>query len=137
MEARDNVARVRRLSSPKATVLVVDGDPATRRLQTEVLEQEGYRALAAGDRHTALEQVKEQSPDLVLLDIAMPDCDGHELCRHTTEFYQIPVIVVTEKADVSDKARAFREGADDYVTKPFSNKVLAARVKAILRRTLL
>lgn len=115
---------------------MVDDNAVTRRLETEMLELEGYRVIAPPGGRAALNAVEQEIPDLVLLDIMMPGLDGQEVCRRISEACQIPVIVVTESKDVADKAKAFEEGADDYITKPFSARVLAARVKAVLRRTL-
>jgi len=118
----------------KEPVLVVDDDARMLRMMQMILETEGFQVLMASNGEAALKVLIEQNPDLVLLDIMMPVMDGYTLCSRIREFSQIPIIMVTAKGNIEEIARGLNSGADDYVTKPFSSKVLIARVKAVLRR---
>jgi len=100
-----------------------------------ILQLEGYRVLKASGGESALDMFDEETPDLVLLDIMMPIVDGYTVCRRIREFSQIPIIMVTAKGNDEEKVAGLDAGADDYVTKPFSSSELAARVRAVLRRT--
>ncbi len=123
-------------ASEVAKILVVDDEPRVVRLVSEVLKALGYRVEAVGDGQSALEAVALDRPDLVLLDILLPhDLDGYAVCRRLREFSDVPVIMLTAKALESDMLRGFDAGADDYLTKPFSARELAARVAAVLRRS--
>ena len=99
------------------------------------LELEGYEVIQANNGFDALNQVRDTLPDLVILDVMMPNLDGFETLRLLREISAVPVIMLTVKADEEDKVRGLELGADDYVTKPFSPKELSSRVKAVLRRT--
>ena len=123
------------MPSKKAAVLVVDDDVRMLRMMQRILELEGYRVLTATDGEAALDVFDEETPDLVLLDIMMPGMDGYMVCQRIREFCQIPIIMVTAKGNDEEKVEALDAGADDYVTKPFSSSVLAARARAVLRRT--
>ncbi len=117
-------------------ILVVDDEPKLVRLVREVLTATGYQVSAAGSGKAAIEQAALEQPDLVLLDILLPPGpDGYEVCRRIREFSDVPVIMLTAKAQEADMLHGFDAGADDYLTKPFSAKELVARVKAVLRRT--
>ncbi len=117
-------------------ILVVDDEPRVVRLVSEVLKAVGYQVIAAASGEPAIEMVALEQPDLVLLDILLPrGPDGYEICRRIREFSEVPVIMLTAKAQESDVLHGFDVGADDYLTKPFSAKELVARVKAVLRRT--
>ncbi len=117
-------------------ILVVDDEPRVVRLVSTVLEAVGYQVIAAASGEPAIEMVALEQPDLVLLDILLPRSpDGYEVCRRIREFSEVPVIMLTAKAQESDVVHGFDVGADDYLTKPFSAKELVARVKAVLRRT--
>jgi two-component system KDP operon response regulator KdpE len=117
-------------------ILAVDDEPRVVRLVTEVLGALGYRVIAATRAEPAIEMVALEQPDLVLLDVRLPgDVDGYEICRRIREFSDVAVIMLTAKAQEKDVLCGFDAGADDYLTKPFSAKELAARVKAVLRRT--
>jgi len=122
------------MSLKKALVLVVDDDIRMLRMMKRILELEGFQALIANNGETALKTFDKESPDLVLLDIMMPDIDGYTVCQRIREFSQIPIIMVTAKGDDKEKVEGLDTGADDYVTKPFSASELAARVRAVLRR---
>jgi two-component system KDP operon response regulator KdpE len=116
-------------------ILVVDDEPRVVRLVNEVLKAVGYQVIAAANGETAIEMVALEQPDLVLLDILLPlGPDGYEVCRRIREFSDVPVIMLTAKAQETDLLRGFDVGTDDYLTKPFSAKELVARVKAVLRR---
>jgi two-component system KDP operon response regulator KdpE len=117
-------------------ILVVDDEPRVVRLVSQVLEAVGYQMIAAASGEPAIEMVALEQPDLVLLDILLPHgLDGYEVCRRIREFSEVPVIMLTAKAQETDVLHGFDVGADDYLTKPFSAKELVARVKAVLRRT--
>lgn len=125
-----------RESRRKETVLVVDDQPRVVRLVSQVLGAVGYRVINASDGEEAIRKVALEEPDLVLLDILLPDGpDGYEICGRLREFCDVPVIMLTAKAQESDMLRGFEVGADDYLTKPFSAKELVARVGAVLRRS--
>jgi len=119
----------------KASILVVDDDVRILRMMRRILELEGYHALTASNGEAALDVLDEQSPDMMLLDIRMPGMDGYTVCRRIREFSHMPIIIVTVKDNDAEKIEGLDAGADDYVTKPFSAKELAARVRAVLRRT--
>ena len=123
------------MPSKKAAVLVVDDDVRMLRMMQRILELEGYRVLTATGGDAALDVFDEETPDLVLLDIMMPGMDGYMVCQRIREFCQTPIIMVTAKGNDEEKVEALDAGADDYVTKPFSSSVLAARARAVLRRT--
>ncbi len=117
-------------------ILVVEDKPRVVRLVSEVLNAVGYQVIAAASGGPAIEMVALEQPDLVLLDILLPhDLDGYQVCLRIREFSQVPIIMLTAKAQENDMLRGFDVGADDYLTKPFSAKELLARVRAVLRRT--
>jgi len=115
-------------------VLVVDDDQKTVELVKLYLNRDGYRVLTAYDGIEALRQARERNPDLVVLDLMLPGMDGLEVCRTLREESDVPIIMLTAKITEQDKLTGLDLGADDYVTKPFSPKELAARVRALLRR---
>jgi len=122
-------------TATKEKILVVDDQPRVVRLVSEVLGAVGYEVVAATGGDAAIEQVALEQPDLVLLDILLPPgIDGYETCRRIREFSNVPVIMLTAKAQENDMLRGFDVGADDYLTKPFSAKELVARVRAVVRR---
>ncbi|MCX8071714.1 MAG: response regulator transcription factor [Candidatus Binatia bacterium] len=119
-------------------VLVVEDDPDILELLRFNLQQEGYAVTTATDGAAALEKARRQTPDLVVLDLALPTLPGLEVCRRLREdpvLRRVPVIMVTAKADEADRIVGLELGADDYVTKPFSVRELLARVRAVLRRS--
>ncbi|HUT68212.1 MAG TPA: response regulator transcription factor [Dehalococcoidales bacterium] len=121
--------------SPKKTlVLVADDDVRMLRMIKRMLELEGFQVLVANNGDSALKTFDKETPDLVLLDIMMPDMDGYAVCQRIREFSQVPIIMVTARGDDKEKVEGLDIGADDYVTKPFSASELAARVRAVLRR---
>ena len=119
----------------KPRVLVVDDEPQMVGLIAYALEQEGFETLTAYDGEKALLKVEEEKPDLVILDVVIPEPDGFEVCQRIRQRTAIPVIMLTVKREEVDRIRGLELGADDYVTKPFSHRELILRVKAILRRT--
>ena len=123
------------MSSRKASVLVVDDDVRVLRMMQHILELEDYRVLKADSGEAALAVFDEETPDLVLLDILMPGMDGYTVCERILEFSQVPIIMVTAKGSDDEKVQGLDAGATDYITKPFSARELAARVRAVLRRT--
>lgn len=117
-------------------ILVVDDEETIVRLVSYNLEKEGFCVFTADDGLAALEQVKRNSPDLLILDIMLPSIDGLEVCRRLRqENIRVPIIMLTARDTEIDKVLGLELGADDYVTKPFSPRELVARVKAILRRS--
>ena len=123
------------MPSRKVTALVVDDDIRMLRMMQRILELEGYRVHTASNGETALSIFDEHNPDLVLLDIMMPNMDGYAVCQNIREFSQVPIIMVTAKDNCQEKIEGLDTGADDYVTKPFSATELIARIHAVLRRT--
>jgi DNA-binding response OmpR family regulator len=116
-------------------ILVVDDEPRMRRFMQMNLDLEGYRVIEAGNGLEAVNRVREDLPDLVLLDVMMPEMDGFEALRLIRQTSSVPVIMLTVKGEEDDRVRGLELGADDYVTKPFSPRELASRIKAVLRRT--
>jgi two-component system alkaline phosphatase synthesis response regulator PhoP len=115
-------------------VLVVDDDVKTVELVKLYLKRDGYNVLTAYNGIEALRLARESSPDLIVLDLMLPDIDGLEVCRILRHESDVPIIMLTARTTDQDKLTGLGLGADDYVTKPFSPKVLAARVRAVLRR---
>jgi len=122
------------MSSKKSTVLVIDDDIRMLRMMKRMLELENFQVAIANNGDMALKTFEKESPDLIILDIMMPDMDGYTVCHRIREFSQVPIIMVTAKGDDKEKVQGLNIGADDYVTKPFSASELAARVRALLRR---
>jgi DNA-binding response OmpR family regulator len=118
-----------------ATVLVVDDEPIVREVVVRYLERDGYRTLEAADGHRARELVEREAPHLVVLDLMLPGTDGLALCRWIRSRSEVPVIMLTARGEESDRIVGLELGADDYVTKPFSPRELAARVRTVLRRS--
>jgi DNA-binding response OmpR family regulator len=119
---------------PVATVLVVDDEPIVREVVVRYLEREGYKTLEAADGHVARTLLERESPDLVVLDVMLPGTDGLALCRWIRRTSELPVIMLTARGEEADRIVGLELGADDYVTKPFSPRELAARVRSVLRR---
>jgi DNA-binding response OmpR family regulator len=117
------------------TVLVVDDEPIVREVVVSYLKREGYRTLEAGDGDRARELVERESPDLVVLDLMLPGIDGLSVCRWIRTHSDLPVIMLTARGEEADRIVGLELGADDYVTKPFSPRELAARVRTVLRRS--
>jgi DNA-binding response OmpR family regulator len=117
------------------TVLVVDDEPQIVRLVRAYLEEAGFRVVIASDGEQALYVARHEKPDLVVLDILMPRMDGLEFTRRIRRERNVPIIMLTARAEETDRIVGLELGADDYVTKPFSPRELVARVRAVLRRT--
>ena len=115
-------------------ILVVDDEPRMIQFIRMNLELEGYRVIQASNGLEALDKTRDELPDAVILDVMMPDLDGFETLRILRETSDVPVIMLTVKAEEDDIVRGLRLGADDYVTKPFSPRELSSRVEALLRR---
>ncbi len=115
-------------------ILVVDDEPRMVQLIGMNLSLEGYEVISAPDGFQALEKVTREMPDLVLLDIMMPDRDGFETLKRIREISTVPVIFLSVKGEEPDRVRGLDLGADDYITKPFSPRELVSRIKAVLRR---
>jgi two-component system KDP operon response regulator KdpE len=116
-------------------ILVVDDEARMRRFMRMNLDLEGYRVIEAENGFEAIDRVREDLPDMVLLDVMMPEMDGFEALRFIRQTSNVPVIILTVKSDEEDRVQGLELGADDYVTKPFSPRELASRIKAVLRRT--
>ncbi|MCS7060276.1 MAG: response regulator transcription factor [Anaerolineae bacterium] len=121
-------------SEDSKLVLVVDDEPRMINFIRMNLELEGYRVISATDGLDAVRKAREMLPDLVLLDIMMPEMDGYETLQAIREESTVPVIMLTAKSEESDKVKGLDLGADDYITKPFSPRELVSRVKAVIRR---
>jgi two-component system KDP operon response regulator KdpE len=117
------------------TVLVVDDEPRIIDFIRMNLEFEGFRVVDAANGHEALQRLKENLPDLVLLDVMMPKLDGFETLKQVREVSNVPVIMQTVRQEEGDRIRGLDLGADDYITKPFSPRELLSRIKALLRRS--
>ncbi len=115
-------------------ILVVDDDAKTVELVKLYLNRDGYRVLTAYDGNEALRIARETHPDLIVLDLMLPGCDGLEVCRRLRTESDVPIIMLTARSTEDDKLAGLDIGADDYMTKPFSPKELAARVRVVLRR---
>ena len=116
------------------TILVVDDKREIRTLLSEYLTQEGFNVVDAGNGRDALYVAREAKPDLIILDLMMPEMGGYEFMRVYSREADTPIIIVTARVDEGDKVLGLELGADDYVTKPFSMRELTARVRAVLRR---
>jgi len=116
------------------TVLVVDDEPKIRALVRSYLEREGYRVFDTGSGDDAVAIVRRVQPDLVVLDLGLPDLAGEEVIRIVRHTSDVPVVMLTARASEGDRVAGLKLGADDYVTKPFSPRELVARVEAVLRR---
>jgi DNA-binding response OmpR family regulator len=118
-----------------ATILVVDDEPIVRDVIVRYLNRDGYTTLEAGDGEDARRLIETRDPSLVVLDVMLPGTDGLELCRWIRSRSDLPVIMLTARGEEADRIVGLELGADDYVTKPFSPRELAARVKTVLRRS--
>lgn len=119
-----------------AKILVVDDEPQVRRVMKSTLTAEGYTITEASNGGQALEMFREQPPDIILLDLNMPEMDGLEACRQIRRSSDVPIIMLTVRNAERDKVLALDAGADDYVVKPFGMQELLARIRAALRRKL-
>ena len=117
------------------TILVVDDEPILRETLAEALDADGFRVVTAADGREALSRFREHQPDLVVLDLMLPELSGIEVCRIIRAESGVPIVMLTAKTSELDKVVGLELGADDYVTKPFSLRELTARIRALLRRT--
>ncbi len=118
----------------KQSIMVVDDDPHIAKLIELLLTKEGYEVTTVGRGDEAVTAFRKNPPNLILLDIMLPGMDGWQVCRAIRQTSTIPIIMLTAKDETFDKVLGLELGADDYITKPFENKELVARVKAVLRR---
>lgn len=116
-------------------ILIADDEQLMRQLVIDFLQPEGYEMLEAADGKEALQIYHEQHPDLVLLDVMMPGYDGWTVCREIRRESSVPIMMLTAKGEEIDQLFAYDLGVDEYITKPFSPKILVAKIKALLRRT--
>jgi len=119
----------------KTRILVVDDEPRLVRFVVANLQSVGYESITSERGRTAIDLTESHEPDLIILDIMLPDIDGFEVCRRIREFSLVPIIMLTAKAGETDKVKGLDLGADDYLTKPFGAQELLARVRALLRRS--
>jgi two-component system KDP operon response regulator KdpE len=120
--------------SKKPVILVVDDEPQILRVMRASLPPRGYEVVTARSGQEALDRIQKEMPDLIILDLVMPEMSGLEVCRQVREFASVPILVLSAKGSEHDKVTALDLGADDYITKPFSMDELLARVRAVLRR---
>lgn len=118
----------------KGRILIVDDEPKVLSIVRSYLQKDGYLTLEAQDGKRALDVFRREKPDLIILDIMLPEMDGLDVLREVRKTSQVPVIMLTARAEDADKLVGLELGADDYVVKPFSPRELTARVKAVLRR---
>ena len=122
-------------SENKPNILIVDDDPPTVKWTSFLLRDEGYEVITADNGRAALEMVERYSPDLIILDVMMPQIDGLEVCRRIRQTMDVPIIILSAKGETADKVTGLQLGADDYLAKPFEPAELLARIKAVLRRS--
>jgi two-component system, OmpR family, response regulator ResD len=125
----------RTIRGPMTTILVVDDEPKITRLVRDYLESAGFAVISAGDGPEAVMRARTERPDLVVLDLGLPRLDGLDVTRRLRQDGDVPIIMLTARDDETDKLIGLELGADDYVTKPFSPRELAVRVRAVLRRS--
>lgn len=118
-----------------ANILIVEDEKNIQDIIAEYMKKGGHKCFAADDGVDALMIIRDNAVDLMILDIMMPDLDGFSVCRMAREMSSMPVIMLTARSDEDDKLKGYEYGADDYMTKPFSPRVLLAKVNALLRRT--
>jgi DNA-binding response OmpR family regulator len=116
------------------TILVVDDEPQIVQIARDFLEHAGFAVLTASDGKSALERVRADKPDLIVLDLGLPDMDGLDVTRSLRKGSDVPIVMLTARGEETDKLVGLELGADDYITKPFSPKELVARVRVVLRR---
>src|SRR5512135_1584316 len=117
------------------TILVVDDEPKIVQLARDYLEHAGFAVLTASDGPTALHVTRSSKPDLIVLDLGLPQLDGLDVTRSIRKDSNVPIIMLTARSEETDKLIGLELGADDYITKPFSPKELVARVRTVLRRS--
>lgn len=119
----------------KETILIVDDDDGIRQIINFVLSNANYKVIEAADGLEAITSFTKESPDLIILDIGMPQLEGTDVCRRIRQDSNVPIIILSARDDEFDRVLGLELGADDYITKPFSNRELLARTKALLRRS--
>jgi DNA-binding response OmpR family regulator len=122
------------VNSEIGRILVVDDDPTVAEVVARYLVRDGHDVECVADGHTALRAAEEKTPDLVVLDLMLPGIDGLEVCRRLRERWPVPIVMLTALGEETDRLVGLETGADDYVTKPFSPRELALRVRSVLRR---
>ncbi len=130
--------RLKVLTDDRQKILIVDDEPDALLATQRALEADGYNVIVARSGSEALDKIEETIPDVILLDVMMPEMDGFEVCRRLKEserFEHIPTLMLTAKGQTDDKVEGIELGADDYITKPFELRELKARIKMVLRRT--
>jgi DNA-binding response OmpR family regulator len=115
-------------------VMLVDDEDSIRKIVEHLVQKEGYNFCYAADGESALQMFTHENPDLIILDVMLPEIDGFEVCRRVRHESIVPIILLSAKGDIVDKSVGFNMGADDYMTKPFSPVELALRMKALFRR---
>ena len=123
------------MASGRRTILLVEDEPAIAEPLAETLTREGFHLEVAGTAADALDAAARVRPDLILLDLMLPDGSGYDVCREVRRESQVPIIMLTARGDEADRVIGLELGADDYVVKPFSAREVTARVRAVLRRT--
>jgi two-component system KDP operon response regulator KdpE len=118
----------------QTTILIIDDEPKIVRFIKTSLSLAGYNLLTASTGQSALAQYEQEQPDLIILDLGLPDVDGFDVLREVRSYSTVPVIILTARDDEKDKVRGLELGADDYLTKPFGARELEARIQAVLRR---
>lgn len=118
-------------------ILIVDDDPYIRELVKVLLKNEGFDILEASDGVEALIEIQKEKVNIAVIDIMMPNMDGWDLCKEIRKYYDIPILMLTAKGDITQKVKGFELGTDDYMVKPFEPLELVARVKALLKRYLI
>ncbi|QLY79795.1 response regulator transcription factor [Clostridium intestinale] len=118
-------------------ILIVDDDPYIRELVKVLLKNEGFDILEASDGIEALVEFQKEKVNIAVIDIMMPNMDGWDLCKEIRKYYDIPILMLTAKGDITQKVKGFELGTDDYMVKPFEPLELVARVKALLKRYLI
>lgn len=122
-------------SLERRRILIVDDEERMVRFIRMNLEHDGFQVSEAFNGKQAIQKMRDVTPDIILLDVMMPDLDGFEVLETVREFSNVPVIMLTAKGEEDDRVRGLEHGADDYITKPFSPRELVSRIKAVLRRT--
>lgn len=115
-------------------ILLVDDEAALRESLTYTLRKEGFEVVTADSGSSAIKQFHRQVPDVILLDLMLPEVDGMEVCWRIRAFSNVPIVMLTAKDQDMDKVRGLEAGADDYITKPFNTRELVARIRTVLRR---
>lgn len=123
------------MANHKSSILVVDDDPRIVNMLRRALTYEGYAVRTAGTGTAGLASARDEPPNLIVLDLMLPDLDGYEVCRRLRSGSDLPILMLTARDEVDDRVRGLDEGADDYLVKPFALQELLARVRVLLRRT--